>query len=444
MNQIWTRYLPAFIRKNIEGRHELQKAIGNTGWLFADNILRMGIGLLVSIWVTRYLGPEQFGQLNYAVAFVGLFSTIALLGLDGIVIRNLVRDPGRKEEILGTAFLLKLAAALITCGLIMTAILLLHSTDHLTCLLVGITSMGLVFQSFGIIDFFFQSQIQSKFSAYSKSAAFLTCSFIKIVLIIYHAPLEAFALVGVVEIIFGSLGLIVAYRTCGNRLTDWRSNIPTAKELLRDSWPLIFTEIVITIYMRVDKILIGEMAGNSELGIYAVAAVLAEALYFIPLSISSSLFPGIVAAKENNEALFQERLQRFYNIMAFSGYAVAVPMTFVASWLVPLLYGPAYVRAAQMLVGLAWASLFINLGFARSYYLTAMNWTRLHFITDFLGCATNILLNIILIPRYGAMGSVIASVLSYWLATHGSCFFFRPLNKTGLMITKAIFYPKFW
>jgi len=444
MSQTLIRCLPAIIRKNIEGRHELQKAIGNTGWLLADNILRMGVGLLVSIWVTRYLGPEQFGQLNYAVAFVGLFSTIALLGLDGIVIRNIVRDPDRMDEILGTAFLLKLLAAFVTCGLIMATILFLRSTDHLIRLLVGITSIGLVFQSFGTIDFFFQSQVRSKFSACSKSVAFLTCSTVKIVLIVYHAPLQAFAWVGMVEIIFGSLGLIVAYRSCGNRLTDWRSNIPTAKELLRDSWPLIITEIVITIYMRADKILIGEMAGNSELGIYAVAAMLAEALYFIPLSISSSLFPGIIAAKENNEVLFQDRLQRFYNIMAFSGYAVAVPMTFVASWLVPLLFGPAYVRAANMLVGLAWASLFINLGFARSYYLTAMNWTRLHFITDFLGCVTNILLNIVLIPHYGGMGSVIASVISYWLAVHGSCFLFRPLNKTGQMISKALCYPKFW
>lgn len=444
MNQTWLRFLPTFIRKNFEGHHELQKTVGNTGWLFADNIFRMGVGLLVSIWVTRYLGPEQFGQLNYAVAFVGLFSTIALLGLDGVVIRNLVRHPDQKDEILGTAFLLKFVSAIITCGLIMIAILILRSTDHVTRLLVGITSVGLVFQSFGIIDFFFQAQVRSKFSAYSKSAAFLTCSLIKIVLIAYHAPLQAFAWIGVVEIIFGSLGLVVAYRSCGNRLADWRSNIPTAKALLRDCWPLIFTEIVITIYMRVDKILIGEMVGNSELGIYAVAAMLAETLYFVPLSISSSLFPGIVEAKENNEGLFQERLQRFYNIMAFSGYAVAVPMTFVASWLVPLLFGPAYIRAANMLVGLAWASLFINLGFARSYYLTAMNWTRLHFITDFLGCASNILLNIVLIPRYGGMGSVIASVLSYWLAVHGSCFLFRPLNKTGHMITKAICYPKFW
>lgn len=416
----------------------------NTAWLFADNILRLGLGIFVSIWVTRYLGPEQFGQLNYAASFVSLFSTIALLGLDGIVIRNLIREPEKHDEILGTAFILKIIGAIISILLILATILILRPADTQTRLLVGIISLGLLFQSFGVIDFFFQSQVQSKFSVYSKSAAFLTCSIIKVSLIVYHAPLQAFAWVSVTEICLGSAGLIVAYRAYGKRLKTWQSHFSTATSLLKDSWPLIFTEIVISIYMRVDKIFIGEMVGNSELGIYAVAAMLAEALYFIPLSISSTLFPGIVECKDTDKELFQERLQRFYNVMAFTGYSVAVPTTLMANWAVPVLFGPAYTRAGNMLIGLAWASLFINLSFARSYYLTAMNWTRLHFITDFMGCAVNIVLNIILIPRYGGMGAVIASIISYWFAVHGSCFLFHPLNKTGQMITKAICYPKFW
>lgn len=391
MNYFWVQYLPVFVRKRLEGHHALQDVVSNIGWLFADNILRIAAGLLVGIWATRYLGPEQFGQLNYAIAFVSLFSTLALLGLDGIVIRNHIRDPSRREEILGTTFILKLTGAIVTCGLIMAAIFMFHPTDHLTQLLVGITSLGIVFQAFGTIDFFFQSQIQSKYCAYSRSAAFLVCSAIKVTLIVCHAQLLSFALVGVGEIGLGSMGLVVAYRACGNHLTTWKSSFPMAKTLLKDSWPLIFTEIVITIYMRVDKIIIGELVGNKELGIYSVATMLAEALYFIPLSISSSLFPSIVEAKESNDGIFQKRLQKYYNLMAFTAYAVAVPITLFAGWGIPLLFGPSYAKAGAMLIGLAWVSLFINLGFARSNYLTIMNWTRLHFITDFLGCAVNIL-----------------------------------------------------
>jgi len=150
MSNAWTRYLPALIRDKVEGRPHLQQAISNTGWLFADNILRMGVGLLVTIWVTRYLGPEQFGALSYATAFVLIFSSIAQLGLDGIVVRNIVRTPTSRDEVLGSAFVLKLAGGSASLILTLTAIAVLRPADHLTRLLVTIISIGLVFQGLPI------------------------------------------------------------------------------------------------------------------------------------------------------------------------------------------------------------------------------------------------------------------------------------------------------
>lgn len=432
------------IRKRLERFLHLEDVASNTGWLFADNILRAGVGFLVGVWVTRYLGPERYGQLSYAVAFVAMLSSVALLGLDGIVVRNLIRTPAHRETIVGTAFFLKLTGAIVTATSIMAAILLIRHDDPMTQALVGITSLGLIFQSFGSIDFFFQSQLKAKYCACSRSIAFLVCSSIKVALIIYQAPLIAFAWIGTAETALGAIGFLAAYRMNSYSVRSWRLDIGMAKSLLRDSWPLILTDIVMMLSMRIDKIIIGEISGNAELGIYAVAALVAEALYFIPLSLASSCFPGIVAAREESEALFLEKLQHFYNVMAFAGYAVAIPMSLIAGWGIPLLFGDSYARAGNMLIGLTWASLFINMGFARSYFLTAMNWTRLHFITDLLGCAANITLNLILVPRYGAMGAVVASAISYWLAAHGSCFLFRPLIPTGIMLTRALCLPKPW
>jgi O-antigen/teichoic acid export membrane protein len=440
----WIRYLPNFIRGKVEGRHNLQKAIGNTGWLFVDNILRMGVGLLVSVWITRYLGPEQFGLLNFTTAFVMLFSSIALLGLDFIVVRNVVSNPSCRDEVLGTAFVLKLFGGIIASGLTLAAIVLFRPADHLTHVLVGITTIGTLFQAFGTIDFWFQSQVKSKYSAYARVTSYLIICCVKMTLILFHAPLVAFAWAGLADIILGSLGLVVAYRVNGHQIRAWRSTRTMALTLLKDSWPLMFTDIVILIYMRVDKIMIGELAGNTELGIYAVAALIAEALYFIPAAVTSSIFPSILDAKVISEELFYARLQQFYNLMALFGYAVALPVTFLAGSMVPLLFGVSYVKAAAMLVGLVWAGLFINLTMARNYYLTAMNWTRLHFITDFLGCVLNVSLNFYLIPRYGGMGAVIASCISYWFVVHGTCFIFAPLRRTGVMLTKALIFPKPW
>jgi len=130
--------------------------------------------------------------------------------------------------------------------------------------------------------------------------------------------------------------------------------------------------------------------------------------------------------------------------MAFLAYAVAIPVTFIAGWVVKLLFGAAYLRAGAMLAVLIWAGMFTNLGVARSTFLMTMNWTKVHFITVFLGCIINVVLNLLLIPRYGGMGAVIASCVAYWFAAHGSCFVYKPLFKTGSMLTKAMLYPRFW
>ena len=444
MNQSWIRFLPDFIRVKIEGRHYLQNVISNTGWLFFDNVLRMGVGLLVGVWVARYLGPDQYGQLSYALAFVALFSSLANLGLDSIVVRNIVRSSTTKDEILGTVFVLKLMGGATAFGVTIAAILPLRPADNLTHWLVGITAAGMIFQAFDTIDYWFQSQVQSKFTVIARNIVFLLLSTVKIVLVIAKAPLIAFAWAGLAETILGAMGLMAAYRVSGRFLKAWRATLGLAKELLRDSWPLIFSGIVSMIYLRIDQVMLGQMVSNEEVGIYSAAVRLAEVWYFIPMAIYSSVLPSIVEAKAVSDELFYGRLQKFYNMMAFIGYAVALPVTFLAGWIVELLFGAAYARAGSMLAVLIWAGLFVNLGVARSSFLMSMNWTRVHLMTVFLGSIINVALNFLLIPRYGGMGAVIASCVAYWVAAHGSCYLYKPLLRTGNMLTKAIFYPKIW
>ena len=444
MDQRWTRYLPEFIGRRLSGRRQLQQLVANTGWLFFDNVLRMGVGLLVTIYVTRYLGPERYGVLSYASALVLVLSSLGGLGLDWVVVRNLVRSPERSDEILGSALALKLAGGALSFVSALAVILLLRPADPLATRLVSIIALGTVFQAFGVINFWFQSQVRSKYSAYARSASFLAISLVKIALIQLEAPLVAFAWTALAEIALGAAGLVGAYRFTGGRLGAWRCSVSTARELMRDSWPLLLTDMVMLAYRRIDQIMIGALVGNSEVGIYAVAVMLAEVWCFIPMAVTSSVFPSVVEARELGEELFRERLQRYYNLMSFLGWAVALPVTLVADRAVPLLFGPSYATATPMLVALTWGGLFLNLSIARSSYLTVMNWTRLHFIIDLLGCLINVALNLYLIPRYGGMGAAVASIAAYWFVAHGSCYLFRPLIPTGNMLTRALFCPKFW
>lgn len=445
MNASWIRYLPSFIRQKIEGRQQLQQAIGNTGWLLGEKILRMGIGLLVSIWVTRYLGPEQFGQLNYATAFVMVLTSFTIMqSLDVIVVRNIVRDPTRTNEIMGSSFVLKLVACTIAFGITLTSIVFVRHSDYATQLLVGIIAFGTFFQPFCIIDFWFQARVQSKYPAIVRSSAFLLTSSVKVALVLFKAPLLAFAVTAVIDIAITSLGLVMAYRMNEQHMKDWRATPTMLKDLMMDSWPLVASEIFIMAYMRVDKILLGEMAGSRELGIYSAATMIAEAFYFIPTAVCTSIFPSLIKAGFDNKEQFDTRLQQIYNLMSFLGYAVALPVTILAVWVVPFMFGSAYTKAGPMLIGLAWAGLFINLMIVRSYYLTVMNWTRLHLVIDVLCCLLNVSLNLYLIPLYGGMGAVVATIISYWFVAHGSCYMFKPLLKTGNMMSKALIYPKIW
>ncbi len=444
MNQSWTKYLPGFIQDQLKGSHALQKIIGNTGWQFADNILRMVVGLLVGIWIARYLGPEKFGLFSYALAFVALFSPLASLGLDDIVVRNLVRDPASREETLGTAFVLKLTGGALSFVAATGSIFILRAVDDQSHWLVGIIATGAIFQAFNAIEFWFNSQVQAKYSVVAKNAAFLICSVMKVALILAGAPLVAFAWVSMIEVMLGSAGLVVAFRSRGYRLGDWRSSLGMAKTLLKDSWPLIFSCIVIMIYLRIDQVMLGEMVGSEEVGVYSVAVRMAEVWYFIPTAVYWSVLPSIVEAKAANEELFYGRLQKYYSLMALTAYAIAVPVTFLAGWLVTTLFGAAYSRAGTMLSVLIWANLFTYLEVARSAFFTAMNWNKIYMVTLFLGAILNIALNLLLIPRHGGLGAVIASCVAYWFAAHGACFLFKSLRKTGYMLTKAMIYPKVW
>ena len=444
MNASWTKYLPEILRERLDGRHQLQKAIGNSGWLMFEKILRMAVGLLVNVWIARYLGPENFGMLSYAIAFAGLFLPLVTLGLDEIVVRNVVRDPAIRDETLGTAFIIKLIGSAAAFFAATAAAILLRPTDTLSHWLVGIIAAGSLFQSLNIIDIWFNSQVQIKYAVLARSCAFAVCTAIRIVLILTKAPLTAFAIVVTVETAIGAAGLVIAYRLKGESFRNWNATLARAKNLLRDSMPLLLSFVSVGIYQRIDQVMLQEMSGSSEVGIYAAAVRLSEVWAFIPNAIYWSVFPSIVKAKQVSDELFYERLQKFYNLVALLAYAIAIPMTLCSHWLVDTLFGEAYSRAGLMVSWLIWAHLFTSLEIAKSAFLATMNWYKIYFVSVFSGCILNVILCYFLIPRYGGMGAAVASILAYWFAAHGSCFLFKSTFKTGRMISKSLIYPKCW
>ena len=438
--------------QSLKNHQGFMKYFINTSWLFGEKILRMVVGLFVGIWVARYLGPEQFGLFSYAQSFVGLFTAIATLGLDGIVVRELVKDDTRRDELIGTAFWLKLMGAF---GVLIVLAIAVNftSNDSYTNSLVFIIASATIFQSFNVVDMYFQSKVLSKYIVYANVISLFISSIVKIVLILNEAPLIAFAWVVLFDSFILAGGFIYFYiknrrhseQPERHSVLDtessfaWKINKSTALSLLKDSWPLILSGIVISIYMKIDQVMIKEMMNAQAVGQYAAAVRLSEAWYFIPMAIVSSLFPSIINAKKVSDKLYLERLQRLYSLMVWLAIAIALPMTFLSDWVVNLLYGNAYQEAGSVLMIHIWTGVFVFLGVAFSHYLIVENLMMKSFYRTALGTILNIIFNFILIPKYGIYGAAIATLLGQMTANLIYDIFDKTLWSQLKMKLKAIF-----
>jgi PST family polysaccharide transporter len=401
----------------------------------------MGVGLFVGVWVARYLGPEQFGLMNYALAFVGLFGSVATLGLDGIVVRDIVRYPQGKYEILGTAFGVKLVGGLGAFALALATIAYFRPGDALSRWLVAIFAACLVFQSLDTIDLWFQSQVQSKFTVWVRTAAFAIISLIKLVLILNQAPLLAFAWAALGETLLGSILLIFAYKANGYSLIIWCFSLRRVKKLLRESWPVLLSSIMVALYIRIDQVMLGGMVGDKAVGIYSAAVRLSEIWYFLPMIIGSSLFPSLIKSKELGNQLYLARVQKYYDLNIMLSYFIIIPTTFLSLRIVSTLYGNLYIESSAIFSLHIWGILFVFLGVSRSQFLLIEGMLRHSFLCTFIGCASNILINLWLIPLYGPIGAALSTIISFALSGYISSFIFPKLYYIGIMQSKALLIP---
>ena len=407
---------PAFIHRRIAHRPNLVKIIDNVGWLFCDRLLRMGVGLLIGVWVARYLGPEQLGLLSFATAFVGLFSAIAALGMHDVVVRELVRKPDCTYEILGTTAVLQFVGGVLAYLLILVVIAWLRPEDAVARSILAILGAVMLLEVSKIAVFRFESKVQSKYIVWVQNSVFLVFAILRVGLILQKASLIAFVWLTLAEAAATAFSLLALLNNFGTSLAKLCVSRARAKSLLKDSWPLMLSAIAISLYMKIDQIMLGQMVGDKAVGIYSAATRISEVWYFIPTAIVASVFPAILEAKKRSEGQYYARLQKLYDLMVVISVAVALPMTFLSTPIVTLLFGPAYHGAGAVLAIHIWAAVFVFLGIASSMWFLAENRQLLSFQRTALGAIVNVVLNLWFIPVYAATGAAIATVLSYGIA----------------------------
>jgi len=441
-NESWIDKLPSWARARLSGRHMLQKILSNIIWLSADKVLRLGISAVIGIWMARYLGPDQFGLLSYAAAFVALFTPLATLGIDTILVRDLIGEDDADRRIsMGTAFAMRIAGS--TLGAIGATILIvaIRPGEQVVMILVILSALGMYAIAFDIIDLWFQSQVKAKFAVYAKNGAFIAVSAVRVALLLLHAPLMAFAWATLAELLLGAAALVFMYHRKGLRLTTWQVRIERSVRFLSDSWPLTFTVMGTILYMRLGQVMLGNIMTDREVGEYSVGVRLAEAWYFLPVAISSSVFPSILSARRTDAIQYARRLKILYGSLATIAVLVAIPTSFLSHQIIIVLFGEEYAAAGTVLALYVWGSLPVFLGVASNQYLIAENRTQIMLFRTMLGFAVNIGLNYLLIPLLGTAGAAVAALISYTVATFA--FALVPDMRGHLLLMAGSLSPRF-
>jgi len=422
-------------------RAKSSRVFKNTAWLLLDKFLRLSIGLIVGTMVARHLGPENFGFLSYAIAFTALMGGMGSLGLDSIVVRNIVREPQNASLELGTALFLRAiggAAAFSLAFLLMGQLRPDVSQNAEISALVGLST---AVKGLDVARFWFEANINSKFTAISESAAFIMSSFLKLTLVQVNAPLVAFAGIMLFESLISVMINTMLYRRDVGSIKSWRVSYASANAILRDCWPLALSGVAIIAYMKIDQIMLGKMSGDHQVGIYSAASRISEVWYLIPVIIGQSFYPVLIEKQKSSKKSFDILTQKLMDYMVVLSLAISIPVCALSRQIISILYGAEFSESSDVLMIHIFGSIFVFMGVIAGKWYLANGLQNLTPIRSLYGVMTNIILNFLLIPRYSVSGAAISMALSHFIGSYLANAFDPRTREVFMIQTKAIIAP---
>ena len=359
------------------------------------------------------------------LAFIAFFQAVANLGADGIIVREIARDRAGASRILGTALAIRFCVGVVCWIGAIAAVALLNGASGPSVALTAIAGGVLVFQAADTVDLWFQSQSQSRRTVAAKLTVHVLSNGAKIVLVITGASLEAFAGMTALEAAAGALGMYIAYRRfpASGR---WELVLKQGRQLVRQSWPFMLSGMAVMVYIRVDQIMIKEMLGEKQLGMYAAALPLSQVWQVIPVVLATSLAPVIARKKSESESEYQNALLTVFRVFGLLSVCMSVATALASSTLIPLLYGPSYSEAIPILAIHAFANIFVFQGVAQSLWLINEQAGRLALLKTFLGGIATVVANFVLLPILGTIGAAISANISIGIASVFSNILYAP------------------
>lgn len=403
---------------------EFQKYFKNISWSLIARFTTMIIAFFVSIYVVRYLGPTNYGYLSYAVSFVGIFTFISSLGLETIIFRTLIESPEKRQELMGTALRIRLVAGGIATFTVLSFAWIFR-TDNILFFLIFIISSSYILNAWQIIMFEFQAEKDQKTPALISLKIAILLNLLKLLIVFFDKGVIYLSFVFVIESFLYMIIFISSRNKKFGSIQTWRYDPIIARQLLKESWPLIFSTGFVLIYSRIDQIIIKQYLDITSVGLYDSAVRLTETWNTIPILIISAFFPAIVNAKKVSFDLYRKRVLQLIYLIGGLTFFASVFVQFVAPFIINLLYGTKFIGSVNVFRIYMWSNIWMSIGLVVYHLLILNRSTKLLALTNFSAMALNIFLNMILIPRFGINGAAFATAISYALLTIPLIFILR-------------------
>ncbi|WP_176400043.1 flippase [Ureibacillus sinduriensis] len=410
----------------------------NTGWLIFEQVFRMGLSLIVTSLMARYLGTQNFGLLNYSLAYILIFTTVSKLGIDSIIVNEIIKKREDTGKLIGTTICLRLLSSTLSISLIFLIVRYMDPHDYTVQIITFIQSISLLMVVFDTIEFWFQSNLQSKYIVISKSIAFTIVSVWRLSLIFFEKSIYYFAVATIIEGLVISLFIVVFYfKFKGPKI---RFSFLTAKDLLSQGFYFFIAGLLIVAYTQIDKIMLGQIMGGTTVGIYAAAMTISSLWVFIPNAIIQSARPVIMISKTENEQFYLKKYRQLYCSIIWIGIGASICITLLSKPIILLIYGNEFIESINVLIILIWSRIFSLIGTTRAIWLTVEDLGRFQVSFVAFGAIVNIVLNLILIPRYGAIGAAIATLLAEVISTFIALLFFKKTRPLFKLIIDAFLF----
>lgn len=410
--------------------------IKNAGWLMAGRVIQLLINLVVGLLTARYLGPSNYGLIGYGTAYTGFFYSLCTLGINSVMVKELLDAPDKEGETLGTSLLLRFVSSALSVLLILCIVYVADDGDRTTLLVVGLTAVGMLFQTFELFFYWFQSRLQSKVTALVSLIAYIITAAYRVILLVSGKSVVWFAFATAVDYMAVAVLIFRQYRKHGGRPLG--ISLTRGREILRKSCHFILPGLMVAVYGQTDKIMLKQMIGDAEIGFYSTAVSLCSVWCFVLSAIIDSLYPEITKAHKADKALFERRNRQLYALVFYISMTVSVMIACFARPIVWIMYGEAYLPTVAPLRVITWYTAFSYLGVARNAWVVCENRQK-YLIWIYASAAiSNVVLNILLIPRWGAVGAAAASLAAQVITTMVTPFFIPGMRRNAMLMLEAI------